>query len=395
MLRSFLAALALTATAATAQDAPGISARIGETGLAATADHLRDAATPSDRLALGGVLFLRAIETSLQTRWRHGMARTGGFLPVLRLPVPPNRQPEPFRPDLVNGLFQALVEDMTAARAPLELIGDDDAAGVVLSLGDIWFDIDMDGRRTPEEDLMRVVGTTLRLRTPPGAAAPTIRFDTADAAWLAAYTHLLSAVGDLVLAFDPAPQIARVLAAGEAMDAIGQGTGYANAYKMTMGTEIDIAAMILFSLHQQPDSAHTRSARAHLLQMVAQNRLFWDRVARETDNFAEWIPNPRQVSALGMPVPPETGEVWQAVLSDAEDLLEGRKLIPFWRLQKGAGINLRRLLEDPVPVDPAEWIHGAGLLPYMESGTRIGSQNWWRLQELARDDAALFAVWLN
>lgn len=38
---------------------------------------------------------------------------------------------------------------------------------------------------------------------------------------------------------------------------------------------------------------------------------------------------------------------------------------------------------------------GAGLLPYMQDGERIGSENWWRLQELARSDAALFAAWLN
>ena len=185
------------------------------------------------------------------------------------------------------------------------------------------------------------------------------------------------------------------IAARQAMDGLGAGSDFANAYDMMLGAEIDMAAMAYFAVQQQPDPARTGATRNHLLAMIAQNRRFWRLVALETDNFAEWIPNPRQVSALGMPVPPETGEVWQAVLSDAEDLLEGRKLIPFWRLQKGAGINLRRLLEDPVPVDPAEWIHGAGLLPYMESGTRIGSQNWWRLQELARGDAALFAVWLN
>lgn len=395
MLRSLIAALLLFATAAAAQDKSGISSRIAETGLAATATSLEAATSPGDRLALGGVLFLHAIEKTLQTRWRHGMVRSGGFVPVLRLPVPPNPAPDPFRAELVAEVFQTLIDDMTAARAPLETIGDADDAGVLLSLADIWFDIDMDGVRSADENLMRVAGATLRLGPRSGGTAPTIRFDTADAAWLGAYTHLLSAVADIVLAFDPTPQIARVIDTTAAMGALGASSGFANAYETTMGAEIDMAAMILFSLQQQPDPTRTRSARTHLLAMIAQNRVFWARVATETDNFAEWIPNASQVSALGLTVPPDTADVWLAVLTDAEDALEGRKLIPFWRLRKGAGINLKRLMQDPVPVDLAEWVHGAGLLPYMQDGERIGSENWWRLQELAHGDAALFAVWLN
>ena len=54
----------------------------------------------------------------------------------------------------------------------------------------------------------------------PGTAAPTIRFDTADAAWLAAYTHLLAGVSELALAFDPTPQIARVIGVADAAPAL-------------------------------------------------------------------------------------------------------------------------------------------------------------------------------
>jgi len=98
---------------------------------------------------------------------------------------------------------------------------------------------------------------------------------------------------------------------------------------------------------------------------------------------------------MGVDVPPETGATWRAVLDDAEALLEGRKLIPFWRLKSGAGINLKRLMLNPVPVDLAEWLHGVGLLPYAENGERISPENWWLFQDMASGDAMMFAVWLN
>ena len=72
MFRSVIAALFLTAASAAAQDSPRISQQIAKTGLAATAQSLSGASAPSDRFALGGVLFLRAVEKTLQTRWRQG-----------------------------------------------------------------------------------------------------------------------------------------------------------------------------------------------------------------------------------------------------------------------------------------------------------------------------------
>ena len=395
MFKSVIAALFLSAATAAAQDVSHVSTTIAQTGLAATADSLQGATTPDDQMALGAVLFLRGIETALQTRWRHSMTATGSFVPVLRLPVPPNPNPEPFAPGMVASLFTTLSTNLADARVALETITDTDQASLTLALDDLWFDIDMNGARGPREGMLQIAGASIGMRMPAVGTAPTVRFDTADAAWLAAYTHFLSAVGEVVLAFDPTEQIQRVQDASTAMAALGGGSNYGNAYDMQFGTEIDLAAMAYFSLQQQPDPAHTRAARAHLLGMIRQNRIFWARVDAETDNFAEWIPNARQTSALGITVPPETGATWQAVLADAEDLLEGRKLLPFWRMKTGAGINLKRLLDDPIPVDIVEWLHGIALLRYAENGERVSIENWRLFRSLVRGDAMLFAIWLN
>ena len=199
----------------------------------------------------------------------------------------------------------------------------------------------------------------------------------------------------MVLAFPPADAIERVMSASSDIKALAGDAPPVNALDYQFSTEVDLAAMIYLALKQQPDGNHTRSAREHLLRMIQLNRVFWDRVEAETDNDAEWIPNARQQSALGLPLPPETAKTWQAVLSDAEDLLEGRKLIPFWRFSSAAGINLKRLLEDPARVDVIEWIHGMGALPYGEKGERLSSFNWREFTFLMRGDSMLFVLFLN
>ncbi len=397
MLRHAIAALVLAALPASAQDTE-LSTRIAQDGLAATEAHLAGLAAPEpgDHFALGAVRFLRAIEKTLQTRWRLGINAARTELPVLRLPVPPNPAPEPFTPEAIEAIFTTLIDDLTAARDPLTRIADGSDFIRPATLADLWFDINMNGARDDGEALVQVAGLALTGRAAALAGdAPVIHFDTADAAWLAAYTHFLSAFAELVLAFEPTEQIARVSAAATQMDTLAGDTPYRNALDMQFGQQIDRAAMIYFALQQQPDAAHTRAARDHLLQMIALNRTFWTRVAAETDNQGEWIPNDTQQQALGLTVPPGTRDRWLAVLADAEGLLQGTKLIPHWRLRGGAGINLRKILEDPVPVDLAEWIHGIGLLPFAEEGERVSPDSWLDFERLMRGDALMFVVFLN
>ena len=395
-VRSLLAALLVAAAPASAQDAAQLSQSVAENGLAATEAALSAVADPdaTQAFALGGVRFLRAIEVTLQTRWRLGINAERTELPILRLPVPPNPSPEPFAPEAIEALFARLVDDLAAARAPLDGITDSDRVELPIRLADLWFDINLNATRNAGEGLAEVAGLVLTGR-PAELDDAVVHFDTADAAWLSAYTHFLSAFAELVLAFEPRDQIARVIEASRAMDALATDTFYPNALDMQFGQQIDRLAMIYFSIRQQPVPAHTRAARAHLLSMIARNRDFWFRVAVETDDRGEWIPNDSQTQALGIPVPQGTAAGWQAVLDDAEALLNGTRLMPHWRLREGAGINLRRLMDDPVPVDLAEWAHGIGLLPFAEQGERISSENWFAFQRLVSGNAFLFAVYLN
>jgi len=393
MIRTLLSALILSASAAAAQGFD-VSKSIAETGLAATEARLTadDATT---RFALGGVRFLRAIEATLQTRWRLGINAERTQLPILRLPVPANPTPEPFTPDAITGLFSTLVADLDDARAPLLEIADSDAVDLPITITDLWFDVNMNGTRDPAESVTDIGGLAMTGRTVTIIDAPVIHFDTADAAWLAAYTHFLTGFAQLVLAFDPTESIARVNESSDRMNLLAADTPYLNALDMQFGRDLDRMAMIYFALQQQPDPTHTRAAHGAFLSMIVQNRVFWDRVAQETDNIGEWVPNDNQQQALGLPVPEGTGARWEAVLSDAEDLLNGTKLIPYWRLREGAGLNMKKLFETPVPVDLAEWLQGVGLLPFAEEGERVSIENWRAFERMLRGDAMLFVFFLN
>jgi hypothetical protein len=377
------------------------SARIGEDGLSATIDALADIADPtaSDRFALGGTRFLRSIERALQTRYRFGVSSAlteMADIPVLRLPIAENPNPQPFDPEVIEQMFADIAYDMDIALTELEAIGDADQVAVTIDTADLWFDINMNDTRDAGEGVLDVTGMSLN-RSLNGVAPPVIRFDTADAAWLAAYAHLLSGISDVVLAFHPAPAITRVLADAQTIAAMPDPAPgpYEYDFDTEMGRYADLAAIFIGALEQQPDPVLTRAAHAHFLGMIAQNRVFWSRVVTERDNEAEWIPNKAQTSALPLDFPPETGDRWRAVLSDAEQVLNGSRLIPHWRMGDTHGINLAELMQNPPPVDLVGFIQGGALLPFVQQGVLIDRTSLDRFADMLQGDAGLYMVILN
>jgi hypothetical protein len=402
-LAALACAFGLAAATPPAAAASLISQEIAATGLAATEARLAALAdpAPAERFALAGLRFLIGIERTLQLRWRHGMNAAMTELPVLRLPVAPNPAPEPFEAAVVTALFEGLAADMAAVHAALAPLPETEFA-LEVRLGDLWFDIDGNGRRDPGEGVIEVggmalMGSNLGWRDPaaPPPGEVTVRFDRADAAWLSAYAHLLSGFAKLALAFRPEAPVADVVRSSRALTALAAGAPPANALDHLFGRQADRLMMIVRALEQEPDPALTRAARDHWLAMVADNRAFWRLIEAETDNAAEWVPNERQDAALGFVLPRGTAAAWLEVLADIEAALMGRKLIPHWRLGSGAGINLARWAENPAPVRIAEYAHGMGLIDYAEKGERLSPASWRAFERLLRGDAVLFAVLFN
>ena len=390
-------ALAL-AVAASPVAAETLSEEIGRAGIAPTEARLAALAAPTNEelFALAGLRFLGGVEAALQLRWQTGVQADWSELPILRLPIPENPNARPFAPADFTALVTGLDADMDAARAALDQLGDKPFA-LDIRMADLWFDINANGIRDGGEDIGTVTGMALGGGRMFGVDVqdPMVTFDTADAAWLSAYTHFLSAFSSVTLAYDPEPAIQRVLDSSAAMHALWGETLPSNAMDMMFGRQVDRAAMVLFALSKTPDKALAQDAYDHLLTMITENRRFWSMVALETDNTGEWIPNEQQVSGLGIYMPPGTADRWQAVLADAEKVLKGEALIPHWRFGAEAGINVKKMFEDPPAVDLITWIQGEGLLPYAEKGPQISPAAWRDFESLVQGDSMLFAVFLN
>lgn len=397
MLRRLAAASVLTAALAAPAAAQDIMSGIAADGLAATEARLAALpdASPDARFALGGVRFLRAVERALQARYRYAISPELDMLPILRLPVPFNPAPDPFDPAAIDSLFAEIEADMAGAIEALDTISDADEVGVVIDIERIWLDIDGDGAADAGEALPEIIGWTIGLRLGDGAPLPKIRFDTADAAWLSAYAHQLAAWASVIQALSPTEAITEVRASTAGFDRINTETGGFPWIDAQFGAFVDLAAILLTAIEQQPDPAHTRVALAHLQEMAADNRVFWARVAAETDNDREWIPNDAQTAAVGIVFPPGTAVSWQAVLKEVELVLAGERLIPYWRLGEGAGLNLRAIFENPPEIDIIALIQGSALLPYVEKGPLMSDEAFRRFDDLVQGESLLFAIVLN
>lgn len=356
--------------------------------------------TPSDQFALGALHFLHGVEKTLQLRWKYNAVLDDLDIPVMRLPVPPNPDAQPFKPDLITQLFTELLTDMDASRSALAQIPDGADVALNVNLADLWFDINMNNTRDLGEGIVEVGAFTLMgqpdLGDAEGLPAMDIRFDTPDVAWLTAYTHMLSAAGELVVAFDPTEAITNVMNAVRKMDEL-RGEPF-TPLGFLGGDEsrwVDQFAMAYGALNQQPDATRTRAAHAHLLSMIAENKTFWAGIEAETDNLNEWIPNPKQTAALGFEMHPATGMAWQVVLDDVESLLNGDLLIPYWRLGAAGGVNMQKLFLDPPVFDFVTWVQGHGLLPYLERGPVISTENIDQFDDLTGGNIMLFSFLFN
>jgi hypothetical protein len=398
MIRTAFLTFCLSAVPAFATDVAALAAK----GNQGAIDELTALAAPSDedRMALGMFHFLRGIERALQLRYEMNVSPAYMDLPVMRLPIPENPNAEPFRAVAVQEFANGLIEEMAAANQALSLVPDTSTAKLEVQIADLWFDLNADGKRDAEADVAIPDFAWQMIRggfdpIDQTGTLPVVKFDVADRSWLIAYTHFLSAFGEAILTYDPTTAIEEVIATQVKLAEINQGLEMTNAMDMQFGSFIDGFAVIQAALDQEPSKEHAAAAHAHLLAMVEANRVFWRLAAAETDNDAEWIPNGKQVAAMGFTLPTDASTTWMSVLEDAEKALKGEVLIPYWRVGGGAGLNLQTMFLDPRPVDLMGWIQGRAAVPYLERGTRMSSENWWRFERMMGGDAMLFAFLLN
>jgi hypothetical protein len=359
------------------------------------------------RFGLGAVQFLQGIEHLGQALYRYGRLQDNiivGVIPFLRIPVPPNPKPEPVRYDDVRDAFRTLVDDLTRAEATLAKVEADDVK-LPLHFARIRLDLNDDGRGDSSEALWQLYA---RLNAQAGqgagpsekdAEAFVICFDRGDVAWLRGYCHLLSAFAEFYLAhdfresFDHGAHL--VFAKPETPFKILVNREPEKAWSGYLAAMDAIATVHAIRLPVE-DPKRLTSALGHLSQMIVLSRESWKYYLQEADDDREWIPNPKQSTVIpGVTVNDEMVKGWMEFLDEADLILAGKRLIPFWREAGGRGVNLRRVFTEPTTFDLVFWVQGSAATPYLEEGSITKPEVWRRLQRVFRGEFIGFAIWFN
>lgn len=351
------------------------------------------------KFQLALVQFLQATEHLSQGMYRYGLSDSGlGIsLPFLRFPVEANPEPQPVTNLEVRELLARLRDELVATSATLSAIPDDSDVLVPLRFGRIRLDLDGDGRARPEETLWRLFDRLYRGAELEEASAVRfgMRLDAGDARWLEGYCHLLAAVLETTLAYDTQ----------RLFDHTGH-LFFARAvspfpFLRAGGHELNtlrdgIAWIHLLDLPVQ-DAPRMTAALSHLESVLALSRRSWRCILAETDDNFEWIPNPRQRGVLPESrVTPEMVRVWHQFLDEAEAILAGRLLLPFWReTEPRRGINLRRVFTQPARLDAVLWFQGTAAAPYLEAGPITPVEFWQRLSRTFEGNFRGWAAWFN
>ena len=366
------------------------------------------AAKPDDgaRMTLGMTKFLRAIEDYGRTMRRFGLnnrASVLGSTPFFRIPVPAHPNPVAVRADDLRAMFDKLVKDLDAAEAALAPINESNWK-VVVRVEEIKLDF-ADPGETPAHvslgELLSIVGFAPRNDRGERAKGVVVAFDKSDAMWLRGYCRLLQGLAEVVLAYD-----ARELFDHSAHIAFPKPVG---KYPFLKGVEagqnqpdmiVDAIAFIHMLRVPLKEPARLKSAHGHLLEMFVNSGKMWDEILSETDSDREWIPSPKQQGAIpGIRVTQEMVTTWREFVGEAKDLLEGKRLAPFWRdfgdAQGVRGVNIKRVFLEPGPFDLVLWIQGTGAVPYLEKGVTTRPDTWNRFSQVFQGQFMTFFVWWN
>ncbi len=229
----------------------------------------------------------------------------------------------------------------------------------------------------------------------------TIVFDRADVDWLRGYCHLLAAVSELVVAYDAEGlfdvashrlfQHAKTRHAFLLESARSPNRGWFGSVE-EISDFIAIIHMIRFPVIEP---RRTPVALKHIEDAVALSRQMWKRILAETDDDREWIPSPKQSGAINVKVTQEMVENWTKALDEAESILQGKKLIPFWRGKPSRGVNVRRVFLEPLQFDLVLWGQGTAATPYLEEGNLTSPDTWQQINRAFGGQFLGFGLWFN
>lgn len=354
------------------------------------------------RFGLGALQFIQALERLGQELHRYGLRSDRGprmSVPFLRLPVPANANPEPFHYDDARQILKDLADGLASAEQTLAGVKDDEVK-LPLRLGPVMLDLVGDGKAN--ERFANWLNRYFRVPANADRSGDLlVVFDRGDVAWLRGYCHLLMALAEIGLAHDGSELFdctAHIFFARPETPHtfLTEPNRRRALYDLGDGVDlIDIIAFVHLIRLPVEEPARMTAALAHLQQMVALSRESWKYVLAETDDDHEWIPSPKQTGMLGIPVGHDMVESWREFLDEADELLSGKRLAPFWRGKEDRGVNLHRVFMEPRTLDLVLWIQGTAATPYLEQGPMTKPGVWTRLRQVFGGQFIGFAIWFN
>ncbi|MER9237626.1 hypothetical protein [Mesorhizobium sp. M0633] len=370
-----------------------------------------EAAAPGDpaaAYAAGAGEFFTALEILAGGLHRHGFDSPQSFmLPLMRLPVPDNANPEPLTYEQFRAILVAFRDRLEKSAATLGSVPPDADIGMVIDLTRLGIDLNEDGTIAPDESAAAIMASLSRGGGAPDAAAPALifRFDRADGYWLQGYAEFLMAQADFWLAhdfrdtFDGSFHMLFPRAKLPLQDTLVPLDGGTNGGILTSEWRIaDFISLVHLINWQVVEPERRQAARRHLMEMIRLSREDWKAIRAETDNDREWLPGPQQKGAsplTGLEVGEQQVQAWLAALAMAEDLLEGRTLLPHFRIAD-KGINMKRFFDKPKPFDLVLSITGPAIAPYLERGKILTSEEFDQIQRQFGGAGFLtFALWFN
>ncbi|MES0046003.1 MULTISPECIES: hypothetical protein [unclassified Mesorhizobium] len=366
---------------------------------------------PASAYAAGAGEFFTALEILAGGLHRHGFESPQSFmLPLMRLPIPDNPDPEPLTYEQFRAILVAFRDRLETSAATLGSVPADADIGMVVDLTHAGIDLNEDGAIAPDESMAAIMASLSRggISSDGAASSLTFRFDRADGFWLQGYAEFLMAQADFWLAhdfrtmFDGSFHMLFPRAKLPLQDILVPPAGDMGSSIFSSEWRIaDFISMVHLVNWPVVEPERRQAARRHLLEIIRLSREDWKAIRAETDNDREWLPGPQQKGEnplTGLEVGEEQVEAWLATLTMAEDLLEGRKLLPHFRItaSTGQGINMKRFFEEPKPFDLVLSITGPAIAPYLESGEIVTSGEFDQIQRQFGGGGFLtFALWFN
>ena len=362
------------------------------------------------RFAHALATFFRSGERAVQSLYEYGTGQPlrGGGLFFMQgvMQAGLNPDPKPVTADDVRNVISTWLDDLHKADELFDAVPTQGDWKLRLDMAEIPIDFNNDGVASRREEPARAFSIIFRdgVNLPEGQRSFVLGLDATDLHWLRAYNDALMAAAEIMLAYDNQELFHRC---GHLFFPKAQ-----SKYEFLqqrrpfdpIGAEVDVSDLLAFAGSLDfplADDGAERMARArqHLLNAIGHSREMWESARAENDDDREWLPAPHQSPAIeGVAITEDQVALWLDLLDEAEALLEGEKLLRFWRGDGSQAIDVRKFFEEPRNFDVLYWVQGSAAAPYLSPvGDRPVTRDelWSDMEETFGDDLFRSIFYIN